>query len=600
MIVELEPRETRASSPRSSSRYLLSVALCLCISSCDKTWPKNVDELGGDWPIPASEVRALEALARASKLGPKRFQIWNEDQDTGRGRGATIRAGHVSKLYLPDSGLRSLSAVSGLPHLVAINVNRNQLTALEGVAKLSQLLYLRAGRNPIARVDRLDQLVNLTVLNLSETRLKSLEQLGKIPAKATIFLGGKLPKLTVEAGAGPAGLTLYSPTSPLDTSGLRSQKKLVYLRVQKPSAPLNLEDVCANKALRVLKIYGSPRVSLAGLAGCSALKELELIFCKKLDVATLPSLPALERLELLGSRMGNLPLPHLPALQQLSINVRQPGLTSLAGLDGAKLPKLRSLRIMRGDFPSLDLRGRFEAMRELKISHAKISSLRGLIAFPRLTTLTIFSTNLASLGSELAETTQASGRPAEAPGPNVERTTQRRKAIKTTKTTKTPKGERTSTKAPRTVATSRPARLFAYLHTIRATKSKIARLNGLAAIAPALRKLVLAKNALTTLRGLEGAKKLRFLEVQRNRITTLAALHGLALYSLQAYGNRLTSAAPVVVKGKRTSSLTYLDLRENPLRDLPSSQRYYNQSSGRSIRGSSRYGSGGGGYRSGK
>lgn len=571
---------TRSSAAAMMVVHLLPIALCLSIVGCSKSWPKNVEELSGAWPIPASEARALKALAKASKLDPKQFHLWSDGQLAAR-RGARIRAGHVSELYLPDSGLRSLAAVAKLPELTQINVNRNQLSALEGIAKLSQVRYLRAGRNPIIRVDRLDALVKLLVLDLTETRLESLEQLGKIPAKVTIFLGGKLPKLNVEAGSGPAGLMLYSPASPLDTSGLRTQKKLIYLRVQKPPGPLQLEDLCATKALQELKISTSAQVSLAGLAGCSALKKLELLFCEKLDPASLPSLPALEQLELLSNGMGNLPLPPLPALERLIVKVLQkPELTSLAGLDGANLPKLRSVWIGRGQFPSLDVRGRFEAMRELVISHGDLSSLRGLIAFPRLTTLDVSYTKVASLGKELAETRAASGVSAEAPPRAVGK-----------------RGKHAPKIGPE--ATSRPTQVFAYLHTIRAQHNKIASVVGLAAVAPALRKLSLEHNALTTLRGLEGAKQLRFLEVQNNRLTTLAALQGVALYTLQAYRNKLTSAAPVVVKGTRLSSLTYLDLRNNPLRDLPASQRYYNQRAGQSMRSSTRYQSGGG-YRSGK
>ena len=562
---------------------MLPIALCLSMFGCSKSWPKNLDELSGTWPIPASEVRALKALAKASKLDPKQFWLWSHGvRVTGR-KGARIRAGHVSELYLPDSGLRSLSAVSKLPHLEVINVNRNELPALEGIAKLSRLRILRAGRNPIVRGDRLDALVKLKVLNLDQTRLKSLEQLGKIPAKVTIFLGAKLPKLNVEAGSGPAGLMLYSPASPIDTSGLRTQKKLIYLRVQKPAGPLQFEDVCATKTLRVLKISTSAQVSLAGLAGCSVLQDLELVYCDKLDLATLPSLPALDRLELLGSRMGNLALPRLPALKKLTVD--QPRkLTSLAGLVGSNMPKLHSLSISRGQFPSLDVRGRFDAMRELVIYHGELSSLRGLIAFPRLTTLNVSYTKVASLGRELAEG-PAGNAPAEAPAPSAEGTR-----------SKKPRKRRRAITAE---ATSRPAPVFAYLNTIRAQHNKIASLVGLATIAPALRQLTIDYNALTTLRGLEGAKKLRFLDVSHNRLTTLAALQGVALLSLQAYRNKITSATPAVVEGKRMSSLTTLDLRHNPLRDLPANQRYYRQGWDSSIRSSLRYQSGGG-HRSGK
>lgn len=564
--------------------HLLPIALGLSIVGCSKSWPKNVEELSGAWPIPAAEARALKALAKASKLDPQQFHLWNDGQQLTARRGARIRAGHVSELHLPDSGLRSLAAVAKLPELTQINVNRNPLSALEGIAKLSQLRYLRAGRNPIIRVDRLDALVKLLVLDLTETRLESLDRLGKIPVKLTIFLGGKLPKLNVEAGAGPAGLILYSPASPLDTSGLRTQKKLIYLRVQKPPGPLHLDDLCATKALQELKMSDTAQVSLAGLAGCSALKKLELSSCEKLDLATLPSLPALEHLELFNSKMGNLPLPLLPALKKLTVRAPRK-LTSLAGLDGANLPKLRSVWLGRGQFPSLDVRGSFKAMRELVIDHGELSSLRGLIAFPRLTTLDVSYSKVASLGRELAEA-PANSAPAEAPAPSAEGT----------RSKKSPSKKKRAIAAE---ATSRPAPVCAYLHTIRAQHNKIASVVGLSTVAPALRQLTIDYNALTTLRGLEGAKKLRFLDVSHNRLTTLAALQGVALLSLQAYLNKLTSAAPVVVKGKRLGSLTYLDLRNNPLRDLPVSQRYYNQSAGQSMRSSTRYQSGGG-YRSGK
>lgn len=568
---------------RCSSWIILLISL-LFSTSCGKTWPKNLDELGS-WPLPPSEAKALRALVAASKLPPKQFLLWSQTIRPDGGQGARIHEGHVREVYLANASLRSLAAVEGLGQLRTLNVEDNALTSLRGVKGLRRLVDLRVGGNPIRQGERLDALVALRHLDLTGTRLESLEALGKIPPKVTIFLTGKLPKLRVEAGAGPAGLSLGKAIPSDDLRGLGSLQKLIYLHIYKEKLPL--APLCQARNLHTLKISHGHVTSLKGLAGCTRLKALDLTFNNQQQLATLPPLPALETLEIFGGRMTNLALPHLPALKKLTIHsvgsTGSSALSSLAGLSGAKLPRLRTLRILRGSFTSLDVQGRFPELRELSILESQVRTLRGLIAFPRLVSLTVRNCALERLGGEIA----ARHLPSKAEAPP--------KKLARRRTPRARGSGATATSRP----ASRPSATFPYLRTIDASRNAIRSLAGLARVSPTLRKLLVARNKLVSLRGLEGAKSLRFLEIQRNKIKSLLPLAKIPLVTLHGWKNQITSAAPVVVKSKRIPSLTVLDLRDNPLTDLPESERYYRSGWSGGIRSSSRYG-GGGGYSSGK
>ncbi|MCK5797391.1 MAG: hypothetical protein KAI47_09420 [Deltaproteobacteria bacterium] len=238
---------------------------------------------------------------------------------------------------------------------------------------------------------------------------------------------------------------------------------------------------------------------------------------------------------------------------------------------------------MSTKLPRFDARGSFAKMHYLEIVTRKLTSLRGLGAFPNLKTLKIDHSKISSLGHELALSFTAG--PAEA---GTSPSSAKRVVSRPTK------GSASGLTSQGTATT------LAHLHTIRVQHSEVVTLKGLSEAVPDLARLDVQHNHLTTLVGLEGAKKLRDLDASYNALTTLAALQGLSLSSLHVYKNRLESAAPVVVKGQASKGLVYYDFRKNPLKDLPESNRLYDaEASVRSGSLGSRY-SGGGGYRSGK
>lgn len=577
---------SRRWSPALGLGVLVAVVVAPIAGCSKREWPRDLSQLDHGWPIPAAEGAALRALVAASTLKPADFRIWRRDANPALrgGSGAIVDHGHVVGITLAKTGLKRLDPVASLDQLEELYLEGNQLTALRGVGKLKKLRRLDVSRNPLQRSDDLRGLKSLRFLTLIDTGLPSLERLGRLPARCGLGLGGKLPKLRVVAGGGPRHLAFYDVAALPASCDLSSFTALRGIRLHKPRSTLSLTTLCRAPQLRELDLYKPQHRDLAGLAGCKRLEKLQLIFAEKLELATLPSLPKLKRLEVLESPVGEVALPALPALEELRLGMRNSYLRSLAGLRGERLPALRRLTLRRTLLERLDMRGRFPALRELTISYGPLRTLRGLgRAFPALERLKVEHTKLAQLGGELAQPLRSPG-PAEAPAKPRRRT-------KPTKLTSQP--------------TSHPTGMLTKLTSIDAEQNAIASLVGLAAAAPALRTLKLSRNRLTTLRGLEGAKALRRLEVKYNRLTSLAALRGLPIVHVDAFTNKLESAAPLVVAGRGVhESVMFYDLRANPLKDIAKSMHYYSRygrrrSSSGGYRGSSRY-SGGGGYRSGK
>ncbi len=572
----------------------MAVVACLFLVSCSKTWPETVADLDDTWPLPETEAEALRSLVGSSMLSPKRFAIWKERKeiDSALENGAVIRKGHVVELIFKSSSLKTLAPVAALPHLVSLKVSHNALSALEGIAKLTRLQTIEAWDNPIVRVAPLAALTSLKSLILADTQLDSVASLGDLPMGLTLTVGGKALRHIAAKSSQASGVTvlnIYRSPNLRRLAGIETHLKLTSLTLFKATGLMNLAGLAATKHLRQLDLGSLALPLLSDLAGCNSLKKLKISYCKTLKLSSLPSLPALEDLEVREVAPGVFGLPRLPSLKRL--NVIGMSITSLSGFAGENLSNLQRVFFGWTKLSHLDARGSFAKVRYLEIKNSELTSLRGLGAFPNLETLKIDHSKISSLGHELAAPFVAGPAEAEPASSSAKRV-----ASRSTKRV----ASRSTTSFASGPASRNSVRKLAHLHTIWIQHSEVVTLKGLSEAVPNLARLNVEHNHLASLMGLEGAKKLRNVDASFNALTTLASLRGLSLSSFHAYKNRLESAAPVVVKGQALKGLVYYDLRKNPLKDLPESDRLYDaEASVRSGSPGSRY-SGGGGYHSGK
>ena len=342
------------------------LCLLLALVGCSRT-PSFRDVQKGTVPLAAAERQAVEALLGQAGLSPGDLHLaregaWAEQE-------VAIADGHVVGLRLTGA-VTDPSPLAALPRLARLSLGRAELADLRGVV------------GP-----------ELTVLDLTSSSVASADGLGSCPALAELSLRGGVASL--------APLRACAALRKLHVTGGRL--------ADLAALPPDLEE---------LALSSTTVESLAGLAAVPALVRLSGT-SNGLTVFDLPAMPALERLELRHNRLPEVVVPSMPALRVLALpenHVERLALGELPALGELDLSRNAITELQLPELPALataSLAGNqladvhaftFQtALERLDLEGNPVRSLEPLAGLPRLDTLRLRRTRVASVPAALRE-----------------------------------------------------------------------------------------------------------------------------------------------------------------------------------------------------
>ena len=297
----------------------------------------------------AGDVTDLSPLAETPSL--RTIRITPPRGRVRRGRAAT------------KTDLRPLAR---LPVLESLDLHI-ETTDLQGLSTATSLVRLNVRSRRLNDIRTLGGLPNLRKLHLSSPVLAHLEPLHHLRALAflTLHLRSLKDIRCLVDLHHLAMLSMVHCASVTDLSPLKNLPGLRSLRLRRVAPNLSLDGLMGHPALKQLTIARWRGADLTPVASLLTLEDLRLVRVDVSSVAALAGLPRLKRLTLKGcTRLTDLTgLGDLPVLTDLVIS-DCPALTDLSGLHPSSpwaKPSLQTLRLAGTAVPSaqiLELRKR--------------------------------------------------------------------------------------------------------------------------------------------------------------------------------------------------------------------------------------------------
>lgn len=571
------------------------VAALIALSSLSGCGDKTVKHvLKGAFEIPAEEVAAVKELVESSNLKPEQVKAFQGYARCYSCPHVLISNGHVQRIKLENAGVTKMSKIAALKGLRRLSLRGNKIQEAAGFCSLPQLEELDLSKNALTKLSPGQGCMALRTLRLNDNQLTTLDGLAGLPMLRLLYLAQN--KLT-------------------SIAGLKNAPKLVSLDVSKQQLT-KLEGLEGLEGLTTLKASHNQIASLAGFLVPRKLTSLDVSSNKLTSLGGLKtSVLALGSLDASHNQIADLRLPPGSTPEPGTVRAPQPGA-------GRERIYIKSLKLDHNKLTSLDGIEHYRFLKTLSVKNNKIASLAPLKkGAPLLAALYVDNNALTSL-------TTLSGRE---PGAEVDPAEKKRAAAQAKAEAKA-RRRRMARLSPalraRMKANPRLKALFEQLgrskirsggnYLLKRLTASHNQLTSLAGIETAiyLKTLDVSYNRITTLQGIEQLTSLEELIVSHNLLTSVAGLRRLRLLKVVvATDNKLSNKDEVFVAGRRPT-WSYYDFRRNIFvgvaaamlyRGVTSSGTYvvggYRRSryGGYGMRGSrSRYGYGGGGYRSGK
>ena len=437
------------------------------------------------------------------------------------------------------NAITDLSPLSGLTSLTFLDLNSNQIADVTPLAGLTSLTYLQLGGNAITDLSPLSGLTSLTLLELDNNRvrvhlyegLSDLSPLADLTSLTYLELGSN-----EIADVSPlAGLTA------LRRLGLSSCHRL----------DLGTLPISSFTSLESLSLARASIGDLSSLSGLTSLTFLDLSGNGIADLSPLSGLTSLTFLDLRGNDIADLsPLAGLTALRQLNLSSNDiADLSPLAGL--TSLTSLTSLVLSRNAIADLSPLADLTSLTYLSLRSNAIADLSPLAGLTALTWLSLDSNAIADVSPLVANAGLGQG-----DAVYLQANPLGRESRETHIPTLLQRGVAVEFDPPLQLSGMPDAGLREAVEQTLVTGDRTV---------ATMVVLEASSQRIENLTGLEEASQLRGLFLDRNRITDLAPLSGLALYALTLAHNTVADWAPLAAM----ESLRYLALDGNSLHDLP-------------------------------
>ena len=430
--------------------------------------------------------------------------------------GDPINRGEMATLSgLRAGGVRDIAGIEYAANLTSLSLFNGfdgfngAISDVSALAGLTSLTYLNLEGNEIADLSPLSGLTSLTYLSLDGNEVADLSPLSGLTSLTRLMLGWN---------------------SLSDISPLANLTSLTSLSLNAISGGLSdLSPLAGLTSLVDLSLsWNSSLPDLSPLAGLTSLRRLYMSSCDSLDLGTLP-LSGFTSLETL--RLGNSAIGDLSALS---------GMTSLTTLYAwgsavsdisplADLTSLRELSLRSNGIADVSPLSGLTSLTVLYLDHNGIADVSPLVAN-------------AGLGQGDAVYLQANPLRRESREMHIPTLLQRGVEVEFDPPLQLPGMPDVGLREAVEQALVTGNRTVATMVVLEASSRRIENLTGLGE-----------------------ASQLRGLFLDRNRITGLAPLSGLALYALTLAHNTVADLAPLTVM----ESLRYLALDGNSLDDLP-------------------------------
>ena len=489
-----------------------------------------------------SDLSPLAGLTALTTL----YLSGNEISDLSPLAGLTA----LTTLYLSGNEISDLSPLAGLTALTTLYLSGNEISDLSPLAGLTALTTLRLTGNEISDLSPLAGLTALTLLYLSFNEISDLSPLAGLTALTTLYLSGNE----------------ISDLSPL--AGLTALT-LLYLFGTGIS---DLSPLAGLTSLRDLDLSGNGISDLSPLADLTSLRDLDLSANEISDVSPLADLTSLRDLDLFSNGISDLsPLAGLTSLRRLNLSNNAEisdvsplaGLTSLMSLNLgscyeidvstrplSNLKSLTSLGLSNANVSDVSQLADLTALTRLTLSNNRIFDVSPLAGLTSLTTLNLDSNGISDLAPLVANDGLGDGDAVDLRGNPLSRRS-RESHIPTLRQ----RGVEVEFELPQLPEVPDGGLREAIVLTLLAMDNTFATMSVLDA----------AGLGIEDLTGLEGARRLRGLFLDGNRITDIAPLAWHRLHALTLARNMVEDWAPLA--GMR--SLRYLALDGNSLQDLP-------------------------------
>ena len=290
----------------------------------------------------------------------------------------------------------------------ALNLNGAAISDISPLANFTDLQSLDLEVTQVSDLSPIENLTKLRSCNLTETLVSDLSPLANLPTLQSLNLAytqvsdlSPIRNLTELRSLDLMG-TSVSDLSPLvDLPALQSLAMF-------DTEIMNFEVIAKFRDLESLELGDVRGADIGLLAGLPKLQSLVLVGVLELsDLVRISNLPALEKLELVGSEVSDIaPLANLTTLHSLSCFETQ--LSDLSPL--AKLPNLETLYLEAPSVSDISPLENCTSLRSLQLCGGKISDLSPLT---RLASLRKLHLDHVSVSAEALETLRKSR-------PNVE------------------------------------------------------------------------------------------------------------------------------------------------------------------------------------
>ena len=309
----------------------------------------------------------------------------------------------LTRLDVPNRGIRDLTGLQFATNLSDLDVNRNQISDISPVRRLTNLTALVLHHTSVSDLSPVAGLINLRHLDLGDANVSDLSPVARlINLEFLAFPGNSISDLSPTAELINLKVLWFWDTSVTDLTPIAGLTNLENLTVKNvPSADLSL--LAGLTKLENLSLNDNDVTDIAPLAGLTNLKSIFTWGNRFSDLSPLSGLTNLERLDICGAELGKANLSLLANLPHLTeLYLRGNDISDISSI--AKLTGLSRLKLSNNRLSDLSPLANLTDLKWLDLEENAISDTSPLAGLSNLRWLDLSDNNISDL-SPLAKMT---------------------------------------------------------------------------------------------------------------------------------------------------------------------------------------------------